>query len=63
MYQTKRNGSFFFDIFVFKKVLNKALVSDDVKMDCETFAKEHRKLCSAQFMHLAMIRKIHAQTK
>ncbi len=40
-------------------VLNKALLSDDVKMDCETFAKEHRKLCSAQFMHLALIRKIH----
>ncbi len=40
-------------------VLNRALQSEDVKMDCETFAKEHRKLCSAQFMHLALIRKIH----
>ena len=40
-------------------VLNKALQSEDVKMDCETFCKEHRKLCSAQFMHLALIRKIH----
>lgn len=28
-------------------------------LDCETFTKEHRKLCLAQFMHLALIRKIH----
>jgi ESCRT-I complex subunit TSG101 len=40
-------------------VLNRALQSEDVKMDCDTFAKEHRKLCSAQFMHLALVRKIH----
>ena len=40
-------------------VLNKALQSEDVKMDCDTFCKEYRKLCSAQFMHLALIRKIH----
>ncbi len=50
---------FFFFFEKKKQVLNKALVSDDVEMDCETFAKEHRKLCSAQFMHLALIRKIH----
>lgn len=42
-------------------VLGKALVSDDVKLDCETYTKEMRKLCSQQFIHLATIRKVRGQ--
>ena len=35
------------------------MVSEEVEMDVERFSKEMRKLCSKQFLHLAMIRKIH----
>ena len=40
--------------------LNKAMYSDEVDIDCETFTKEMRKLASAQYMELALIQKIHS---
>ena len=40
-------------------LLNKAMHSDDIPIDCETFTKEMRRLASAQYMELALIRKIH----
>ncbi len=40
-------------------LLNKAMHSDDIPIDCETFTKEMRRLASAQYRELALIRKIH----
>ena len=41
--------------------LNKAMYSDDVQLDCQSFTKEMRKLAGAQFMQLALIRRIHQE--